>query len=220
MDAKKQIIAAATVAGILFFSGRPAHASFQYSFTGAAFGSSAVAPYCSSTDSLTGSITVPIALGPSNYVDYSLTPLAQLPQFSFSACGETFANDTISVYVDPTGSQPTTIALGDNFALQTDASGNISYWLIDFSKATAPLPGMMLSYMGTDPTGDVIDAPGGINGDQIVAQTSTAGTWVGAPLVAPEPGILSLLLAGLAGMAALRVRRQAWGRETACVRVS
>lgn len=210
MNAKMQIIAATAVAGVLLFWGRPAYASFQYTFTGAAFGSSAVAPYCSPTDSLTGTITVPTAFGPSTYVDYNSTPFSQLPQFSFSACGETFANSTVSVYAL---TQPVTLASGDNFILQTDASGNISYWLINFNKGIDPPLGIVLSYMETDPTGEIIEATtDSINGQQIVAQTSTAGTWVGTAVVAPEPGTLSLLLVGLAGLLAahLRRRRPSW----------
>jgi len=182
-------ISSGLLAGIaalaLGFSSFAAQASVTYSYTGNTF-SDANPPYTTS-DKVTGFITLPTALAP-NLTSYTtVVPTA----FSFSDGVDTITN--------------TTPGAGSQFFFKTDASGNITFWgattyvgsTYSFSISTVNAPGVYGTY-------DLSQHGGGTQAGQSL---NNPGTWTSAPVPEPEAG--ALVLAGLTLVAAAALHRKA-----------
>ena len=159
---------------VVAFAGA-AKADEVYTYTGAPFtvfdGLS-----CPSVCSISGSFTLPSAIGPSQTV-LNITPLS----FSFTDGATTF-NSSNSVFQD--------------VGFVTDAAGNISLWLF----GTFGNSGLSLisANLGPGQAGDL-----GANNNHFAA-TCAPGSW--KAVATPEPSALLLLSAGLVGLLGLRKR--------------
>jgi hypothetical protein len=163
----------ALVAG-LYLSTLPMMADTVYSYTGKHY-TSASLPY-TTADSIIGSLTISAPLG-DNLTLAAVNPSA----FSFSDGVETFNG----------GNTPTS-----TFLFSTDASGNISGWLVAFIDSS----GDELSSIKIGGTTDsVLNNVGG------ASNVGDPGVW--SATVVPKPSSLALMGTGVLGLVGVGRRR-------------
>jgi hypothetical protein len=191
-DRKAAGVCAGLAAGLAALSlGASAHAA-TYVYTGKDFTSFTEPSAYTTSDSVTGSITLMSAL-PDNVNSFSLVPSADITSFSFNDGLQTIDN---------------TNATGSAFAFKTDASGNITFWQVT----------VFIGTVASDSIGTV-NAPTILGVfDQGVFQNSNGGnrslpgTWSLMSSGTPEPASWAMMLVGFGGLGvAMRARRKVGG---------
>jgi hypothetical protein len=171
--------------------GASAHAA-TYVYTGNDFNSFTEPSAYTTSDSVTGSITLASPL-PDGVDTFNLVPSADIQSFSFSDGLQTLTN---------------TNATGSSFAFETDASGNITFWQVTVFKGTVASDSIATvnapTILGVFDDGVFQNSMGEIQ--------KMPGTWTlmssGAPGV-PEPTTWAMMLAGFGGLGvAMRRRRK------------
>ena len=158
-------------------------ANVTYTYTGNDFTSTTLPSSYTTSDSVTGFITLaaPLAANINSFPATSLTPVS----FSISNGVQTI----------------NTLASGDYFGFKTDASGNISQWQVavngtNLHISTVNFPGVLGVF---DSTSNNADTDGAQN-------LNLAGTW--SISAVPEADTYAMMVAGL-GLIGLRLRRRA-----------
>lgn len=180
-------------AAVLLSLTAAAHADTVYTYTGNDF-TYATSPYTTS-DSVSGTLTLASALSPNTSV---LVAGPNLISFSFTDGINTITNTTANLAQSV-------------IDLETDASGNITQWDLNFSTADPSHPGYYA---------EIIRSNGASAGEDSAyyevalstheGEVLTSGSWTSAavaPSPAPEPNTLLLLGSGMLGLAAFARRR-------------
>jgi hypothetical protein len=176
---------------VFLFGALPVAASADpvtYTYTGNDFTSFTQPSAYTTSDSVTGSVTLSSALA-DNINTFVLEPGASVLSFSFSDGLQTITNLN---------------ATGSAFAFKTDASGNITDWQLTVN--IGPVASDSIASVNAPGNLGVFDQ--GVFENSQGTNRSSAGTWVtGSTSVStdvPEPASIAILCVGLLGFAVMR----------------